>query len=106
MCDGTRAVGRKREDIVRIQLTGEQDMVKIWAGYASEKAAVILTPELVFRLDPSDSGGSRGGKAGGGVPARNPAPAPAPASSVPTSPSPSPAPSPSAQAPSVAAPDL
>ena len=86
LCDGTRAVGRRRDDVVRIQLTGEQDVVKVWAGYASEKAAVILTPELVFRLDPSDSG-DREGNAGAGAPARNPAPAPAPA------PAPSPTPS-------------
>ena len=63
---------------MRIQLTGEQDVVKIWAGYASEKAAVLLTPELVFRLDPS-GGGDREGNPGAGVPARNPAPALAPA---------------------------
>lgn len=77
MCDGTRAVGRKREDVVRIQLTGEQDVVKVWAGFASEKAAVILTPELVFRLDPNVGGNGRGGNAGGGAPAPSPSPAPA-----------------------------
>ena len=87
MCDGSRAVGRKREEVVRIHLTGEQDVVKVWAGYASEKAAVILAPELVFRLDRSGGGDGRGGNAGGGASAPNPLPAPAPA--------PAPAPTPS-----------
>ena len=99
MCDGTRAVGRKRDDVVRLQLTGEQDVVQVWAGYASEKAAVILTPELVFRLDPSSSGGVREGKAGDGAPAA-PSPSPAPA------PAPTPTSAPTVPATPVAEPDL
>ena len=90
MCDGTRAVARKRDDTVRMQLTGEQDVVRVWAGYASEKAAVILTPELVFRLDPSGvgRGNSRSGAPGAASPSPAPASVPSPTSapSVPTIP--------------------
>jgi len=72
-CAGRRAVGKSKNDVARIVLEGgEEEEVRVWAGYASGKVAVVLTPEVVFRLDES-----AGAKA-------NPAPAPAPAPSVPT----------------------
>ena len=48
-CDGTRAVGRNRDSVVRLHLSGEESVVRVWAGYADDRVAVILTPELVFR---------------------------------------------------------
>ena len=101
MCDGTRAVGKKRDDVVRIMMAGGDDnednaetdaVVRVWAGYASEKAAVLLTPELVFRRYDTRSNSINSDGASGRIPVRvssspNPsphqAPAPVPATSAP-----------------------
>jgi hypothetical protein len=70
-CAGRRAVGKSKNDVARIALEGgEEEEVRVWAGYASGKVAVVLTPEVVFRLDESGEARSES----------NPAPAP----SVPT----------------------
>lgn len=98
MCEGMRAVGRNRDDIIRIQLTAgdsnddneETDaVVRVWAGYASEKAAVLLTPELVFRRYDTrssstdlDGASDRIRVSSSPNPSPHPSPAPAPAPSI------------------------
>ena len=97
MCDGTRAVGKKRDDVVRIMMAGGDDNednaekmgVRVWAGYASEKAAVLLTPELVFRRYDTHSSSTDLDGASDRIrvssspnPSPHPAPAPAPAPSI------------------------
>lgn len=48
MCDGKRAFARQYNDPVTLELSGEQNAVQIWAGWATGHEAVRLTEKVTL----------------------------------------------------------
>lgn len=49
MCDGKRAFARQHDEPVTLELSGEQEAVQVWAGWAMGHEAVRLTEKVILR---------------------------------------------------------
>ena len=54
MCNGTRAYARGYEDAVTLEISGKEESVQIWAGWATSHEAVRLTEKVTLKRKGSD----------------------------------------------------
>ena len=55
MCDGVRGHAIRHDEKVVLELTGKEDQVELWAGWATGHGAVSLTPRTKLRKDGTEA---------------------------------------------------
>lgn len=51
MCEGSRSHASSRKHVLVLDISGEQDSVELWAGWAMGHSAVSLTPRIVLQKE-------------------------------------------------------
>jgi hypothetical protein len=51
MCEGSRSHASSRKHVLVLDLSGEEDSVELWAGWATGHSAVSLTPRTVLQRE-------------------------------------------------------
>jgi hypothetical protein len=51
MCEGSRSHASSRKHVLVLDLSGEQESVELWAGWATGHEAVTMTPRIVLQRE-------------------------------------------------------